>query len=60
MNDRIHMPKSLPRLGAQVGVALVLLALCFLFIELAAFRILLRIFMGPHKKLYHPVAYRSS
>ncbi len=41
-------------------VLIVLLALCFLFIELAAFRILLRIFMGPHKKLYHPVAYRSS
>ncbi len=36
------------------------LALSFLFIELAAFRILLRIFMGPHKKLYHPVAYRNS
>lgn len=37
-----------------------LLALCFLFIELAAFRILLRIFLGPHKKLNHPVAFRSS
>jgi NADH-quinone oxidoreductase subunit L len=37
-----------------------LLAFCFLFIELAAFRILLRIFLGPHKKLNHPVAFRSS
>ena len=37
-----------------------LLALCFLFIELSAFRILLRIFLGPHKKLNHPVAFRSS
>lgn len=37
-----------------------LMGLCILFIELAAFRILLRIFMGPHKKLYHPVAFRSS
>lgn len=36
------------------------LALCFIFIELAAFRILLRIFLGPHKKLDHPVAFRSS
>jgi NADH:ubiquinone oxidoreductase subunit 5 (subunit L)/multisubunit Na+/H+ antiporter MnhA subunit len=37
-----------------------LLALCFIFIELAAIRIFLRIYMGPHKKLYHPVAFRSS
>jgi NADH-quinone oxidoreductase subunit L len=41
-------------------ILIVLLALCFIFIELAAFRILLRIFMGPHKKLNHPVAFRSS
>jgi NADH-quinone oxidoreductase subunit L len=39
---------------------IILMALCFIFIELAAFRILLRIFFGPHKKLYHPVAFRSS
>ena len=37
-----------------------LLALCFIFIELAAIRIFLRIYMGPHKKLYHPVAFRTS
>lgn len=37
-----------------------LMALCLLFIELAAFRIMLRIFMGPHKKLDHPIAFRSS
>jgi formate hydrogenlyase subunit 3/multisubunit Na+/H+ antiporter MnhD subunit len=37
-----------------------LMALCLLFIELTAFRILLRIFCGPHKKLNHPVAFRSS
>ena len=37
-----------------------LMALCLIFIELSAFRILLRIFMGPHKKLNHPVASRSS
>jgi len=41
-------------------VLIVLMALCLLFIELSAFRILLRIFMGPHKKLNHPVAFRSS
>jgi NADH:ubiquinone oxidoreductase subunit 5 (subunit L)/multisubunit Na+/H+ antiporter MnhA subunit len=42
------------------GVLIILMALCFIFIELSAFRILLRIFMGPHKKLNHPVAFRSS
>jgi len=41
-------------------ILIVLMGLCILFIELAAFRILLRIFMGPHKKLDHPVAFRSS
>lgn len=41
-------------------VLITLLALCFIFIELAAIRIYLRIYLGPHKKLYHPVAYRSS
>ncbi len=39
---------------------IILMALCFIFIELAAFRILIRIFLGPHKKLDHPVAFRSS
>jgi NADH-quinone oxidoreductase subunit L len=41
-------------------ILIVLMGLCILFIELAAFRILLRIFMGPHKKPDHPVAFRSS
>ncbi len=41
-------------------VLILLMALCFIFIELAAVRILLRIFYGPHKKLNHPVAFRSS
>ncbi len=39
---------------------IILMGLCLLFIELSAFRILLRIFMGPYKKLDHPVAFRSS
>ncbi len=41
-------------------VLIALMALCLVFIELSAFRIMLRIFMGPHKKLNHPVAFRSS
>ncbi|OFY82374.1 MAG: NADH dehydrogenase [Bacteroidetes bacterium RIFCSPLOWO2_12_FULL_35_15] len=32
----------------------------FLFIEIAALRIYARLFLGPHKKTYHPIAYRSS
>lgn len=42
------------------SVLIILLSLCLLFVELSAFRILLRIFFGPHKKLDHPVAFRSS
>jgi NADH-quinone oxidoreductase subunit L len=41
-------------------ILIVLLALCFVFSELAAIRIFLRVYMGPHKKIYHPVAFRSS
>lgn len=32
----------------------------FLFIEIAVLRIYARIFMGQHKKVYHPIAFRSS
>ncbi len=42
-------------------LALVLLtALNFLFIELTLLRIYTRIFLGQHKKAYHPIAFRSS
>lgn len=41
-------------------VLISILATTFIFIELAAFRIFLRIYMGLHKKLNHPVAFRSS
>jgi len=41
-------------------VLIIGMALCLILLELSAFRIFLRIFMGPHKKLYHPVAFRSS
>ncbi|MFC0774663.1 proton-conducting transporter transmembrane domain-containing protein [Terrimonas alba] len=42
------------------GFLITLLALCLIFIELAAIRIFLRIFLGQHKKLNHPIAFRSS
>lgn len=35
-------------------------ALGFLLLEIAVLRIYARLFLGPHSKLYHPVAYRSS
>lgn len=46
--------------GSDHIITITLLSLCFIFIELAAFRIFTRIFLGLHKKLNHPVAYRSS
>jgi NADH:ubiquinone oxidoreductase subunit 5 (subunit L)/multisubunit Na+/H+ antiporter MnhA subunit len=39
---------------------IVLTALSFLFIEIAVLRIYARIFLGQHKKNYHPIAFRSS
>ncbi|MGZ8524248.1 MAG: proton-conducting transporter transmembrane domain-containing protein [Chitinophagaceae bacterium] len=45
--------------GDQV-ILITLLTLCFIFIELAAIRIFLRIYLGQHKKLDHPIDYRSS
>jgi NADH-quinone oxidoreductase subunit L len=46
--------------GAGEYGLIALTALCFIFIELAAIRIYCRIFLGLHKKLNHPVAFRSS
>jgi len=41
-------------------VLIVLTALSFLFIEIALLRIYARIFLGQHKKQYHPIAFKSS
>jgi NADH-quinone oxidoreductase subunit L len=41
-------------------VLITLVAICFLFIELAAIRIYCRLFLGPHKNPSHPVAFRTS
>jgi NADH-quinone oxidoreductase subunit L len=46
--------------GSSQAVLIAILALCFIFIELASIRIFCRIFLGPSKKLNHPVAFRSS
>jgi NADH-quinone oxidoreductase subunit L len=46
--------------AAHQPVLITLLALCMVFIELAAIRIFIRIFLGQHKKSDHPVAFRSS
>lgn len=37
-----------------------LTAISFIFIEIAVLRIYCRIFLGQHKKAYHPIAFRSS
>lgn len=41
-------------------VLIVLTSLSFLFIEIAVLRIYTRIFLGQHKKQYHPIAFKSS
>jgi len=43
----------------QYGL-LVLTAVGFIFLELAALRIYARVYLGQHKKHTHPIAYRSS
>ncbi len=43
----------------QIFLALVM-ALNFLFLELSMLRIYTRIFLGQHKKAYHPIAFKSS
>ncbi|MBK7762928.1 MAG: hypothetical protein IPI46_06090 [Bacteroidetes bacterium] len=43
----------------HIGI-IILISLCFLFLELAALRMYARIFMGPFKKVNHPVAFPSS
>ncbi len=48
-----HMHKDQP-------VLIILTSLSFIFIEIAVLRIYARIFLGQHKKNYHPIAYRSS
>lgn len=47
-------------IGKHEGALIFLTALSFLFIELSILRIYCRVFLGQHKKMYHPVAYRSS
>ncbi len=39
---------------------IVFISLSFIFMEFAILRIYARIFLGQHKKNYHPIAYRSS
>jgi NADH:ubiquinone oxidoreductase subunit 2 (subunit N) len=39
---------------------IVFLGLNYIFIDLAALRIFSRIFLGPHKKAYHEIAFKSA
>jgi len=47
-------------ISANQMVLVLLTALSFLFLELTILRIYSRIFLGQHKKAYHPVAFKSS
>lgn len=47
-------------ISADQGVLVVLTALNFLFLELTILRVYTRIFLGQHKKTYHPIAFKSS
>jgi NADH-quinone oxidoreductase subunit L len=47
-------------IGKEQGVLLFLAASSFIFIELCLLRIYARIFLGPHKRNDHPIAFRSS
>ena len=47
-------------ISANQPVLVLLTALSFLFLELTILRIYARIFLGQHKKAYHPVAFKSS
>jgi NADH-quinone oxidoreductase subunit L len=44
----------------QEILLIIFIALSFIFMELAVLRMYARIFMGQHKKPYHPIAFRSS
>ncbi|MBI2272072.1 MAG: hypothetical protein HYU69_17165 [Bacteroidetes bacterium] len=41
-------------------ILIIFTSLSFVFLELSILRIYARIFLGQHKKAYHPIAYRSS
>jgi NADH-quinone oxidoreductase subunit L len=45
---------------ADQVVLAAIMALNFLFLELTIIRVYARIFLGQHKKVYHPVAFKSS
>ncbi len=47
-------------ISAHQMVLVAITALNFLFLELTILRIYTRVFLGQHKKMYHPVAFRSS
>jgi NADH-quinone oxidoreductase subunit L len=44
----------------QEVVMIIFVSLSFLFIEISVLRIYARIFLGLHKKAFHPIAYKSS
>jgi NADH-quinone oxidoreductase subunit L len=47
-------------IDAHQGWMVLCMALNFLFLELTILRIYTRLFLGQHKKAYHPIAFKSS
>jgi NADH:ubiquinone oxidoreductase subunit 5 (subunit L)/multisubunit Na+/H+ antiporter MnhA subunit len=47
-------------IGRERFLVILFTAISFIFIEISVLRIYARVFMGPHQKAYHPIAYRSS
>jgi formate hydrogenlyase subunit 3/multisubunit Na+/H+ antiporter MnhD subunit len=41
-------------------ILIIFTAFSFIFVELAILRIYARVFLGQHKKAYHPIAFKSS
>jgi hypothetical protein len=50
----------LTHIGADQFVLIAIASCCFVFLELSVLRIYARLFLGQHKRAYHPIAYRSS
>lgn len=56
----IAIDVMLTQIHDHQNILAALTALGFLFLEIAALRIYARVYLGPHKKHTHPIAYRSS
>jgi len=56
----VGVDAMLSHIEANETIMIVLLGINYFFIEVAALRIFSRMFLGPHKKVYHEIAFKSS